>query len=340
MDCADARQGRTSGDKPTRKMAGVHFNKIFFAAILCFAGLFSPSCQKNKTFLVEEGQREINGTQLYTKVMGEGEQIVILHGGPGMDHTYFLPQMAELAETHKLIFFDQRVSGRSSLDVDSSAITMRHFIDDIEEIRKTFNLGKMNLMGHSWGGLLAMFYGITYPENLKSLMILNSTPASSELMAKTMRRFTREDSLQRVEILNSNAFKNRESIAYEKLFRIHFRAAFYDRSLADSLTLTFQPDFAETSVKLQNLFKDIASYDIYHDLSKINCPTLVVHGDHDNNPLAGSKKIHENIPNSKFVLLKNCGHFPFVETPDAFFKTIRDFLRQENPDKPEMSSIK
>ncbi len=128
---------------------------------------------------------------------------------------------------------------------------MRHFINDIEEIRKTFNLGKMNLMGHSWGGLLAMFYGITYPENLKSLLILNSTPANSELMAKTLPRLTPEDSLQRLEILNSDALKNRESAAFEKLFRIHFRGAFYDRSLADSLTLTFQPGFAETSVKLK-----------------------------------------------------------------------------------------
>jgi len=205
---------------------------------------------------------------------------------------------------------------------------MRHFIDDIEEIRKTFNLGKMNLMGHSWGGLLAMFYGITYPENLKSLMILNSTPASSELMAKTLPRVTPEDSLQRLEIINSDAFKNQESAAFEKLLRIHFRGAFYDRSLADSLTLTFQPDFAETSLKLQNLYTDIASYDIHDDLSKINCPTLVVHGDHDDNPLEGSQNIHENIPNSTFVLLKNCGHFPFVERPDEFFKIIRDFLGQ------------
>ncbi|MCH8954026.1 alpha/beta fold hydrolase [candidate division KSB1 bacterium] len=311
-------------------MSQVYFNKPIVKAVGCsIALLILTSCEKSKELTIEEGLREINGTQLYTKVMGEGEPIVILHGGPGMDHTYFLPQMAELAETHKLIFFDQRVSGRSSLDVDSSAITMRHFIDDIEEIRKTFNLGKMNLMGHSWGGLLAMFYGITYPENLKSLMILNSTPASSELMAKTLPRLTPEDSLQRLEILNSDAFKNRESAAFEKLLRIHFRGAFYDRSLADSLTLTFQPDFAETSVKLQNLYKDIASYDIHHDLSKINCPTLVVHGDHDDNPLEGSQKIHENIPNSKFVLLKNCGHFPFVERPKEFFSAIKDFLQKK-----------
>ncbi len=301
---------------------------MFFAAILCFAAFFNLSCQKSPPLLVEEGLREINGTQLYTKIMGKGEAIVILHGGPGMDHTYFLPQMAELAKTHKLILFDQRVSGRSSLDVDSSAITMRRFIDDIEEIRKTFKLEKMNLMGHSWGGLLAMFYGINYPQNLKSLIILNSTPASSELTAKAMPRLTREDSLQRVEVLNSNAFKNRESVAFEKLFRIHFRSAFYDRSLADSLTLTFQPGFAETSVKLQNLYKDIASYDIHDDLSKINCPTLVVHGDHDDIPLESSQKIHESISKSKFVLLKNCGHFPFIETPDELFKTIRDFLSQ------------
>ena len=101
-------------------MSQVYFNKPIVKVVWCsVALLILTSCEKSKELTIEEGLREINGTQLYTKVMGEGEPIVILHGGPGMDHTYFLPQMAELAETHKLIFFDQRVSGRSSLDIDS-----------------------------------------------------------------------------------------------------------------------------------------------------------------------------------------------------------------------------
>ncbi|HEX9653891.1 MAG TPA: alpha/beta fold hydrolase, partial [bacterium] len=120
----------------------------------------------------EEGLRAINGTQLYCKVMGSGEPIVILHGGPGLDHTYLLPQMAELAKDYRLIFFDQRLAGRSASNVDSSAITLQNFIDDVEGVRREFNLEKMNLLAHSWGSFLALNYAITYPDHLKSLTLV------------------------------------------------------------------------------------------------------------------------------------------------------------------------
>ena len=74
--------------------------------------------------LVVEGLRLINGTQIFCKSIGTGIPLVILHGGPGLDHSYFLPQMEKLADTYELIFFDQRGCGKSSIRVDTAAMTL------------------------------------------------------------------------------------------------------------------------------------------------------------------------------------------------------------------------
>ena len=79
------------------------------------------------------------------KRIGEGIPIVIVHGGPGMDHSYLLPQMGKLAKSYKLIFYDQRAMGKSSADFDTSAMTMNSLVEDLEGIRKAFGIEKMNL---------------------------------------------------------------------------------------------------------------------------------------------------------------------------------------------------
>ena len=279
----------------------------------------------------EEGLRAINGTQLYCKVMGSGEPIVILHGGPGLDHTYLLPQMAELAKDYRLIFFDQRLAGRSASNVDSSAITLQNFIDDVEGVRREFNLEKMNLLAHSWGSFLALNYAITYPDHLKSLTLVSSAPASSKYVAEgsaTLRkRFTSADSLERAQIMQSEAFRNGEASTFERLFRITFRATFYDGALADGLTLTLPSDFSKRSNKLLHMQKDVTSYDLYEDMSAITCPTLILQGDHDAIPKAAIERMAEHITGSQLIWLKNCGHFPYIETPDDFFRLIRDFVK-------------
>ena len=101
---------------------------LFAATILATA-----SCDfTDQEITVESGLRNINGTELFVKTMGKGEPILIVHGGPGLSHDYYLPHLDTLAQDHQLIFYDQRVSGASSMNVDSSNITLDAFIKDIE----------------------------------------------------------------------------------------------------------------------------------------------------------------------------------------------------------------
>ncbi len=137
--------------------------------LILLAVLTSTSfCVRQKPLYYEEGVKRINNTEIYYKIMGKGLPLVFVHGGPGLEHTYFLPHMKKLTNDYQLIFYDQRYSGRSGGKVDSVFITMDQFIEDLEGLRVALNLGKMNLVGHSFGGLLTQYYAIKYPENLKS----------------------------------------------------------------------------------------------------------------------------------------------------------------------------
>src|SRR6478609_303987 len=96
---------------------------------------------------------KVNGTTLYVKVLGKGSPIIVVHGGPGLNHSYFLPHLNSLAATHQLIFYDQRACGKSSVDLDSTQMNLDWFVRDIEGIRKELKLGKVTILAHSWGGI-------------------------------------------------------------------------------------------------------------------------------------------------------------------------------------------
>lgn len=314
---------------------------IRFISIAILAGFFPPlpapsaaASGDDKPPLVVDGLRLINGTQLYCKSIGTGVPLVILHGGPGLDHSYFLPQMQKLADTYELIFFDQRGCGKSSIRLDSTAMTLDALVEDIDRIRDAYNLNTMNLMGHSWGGLLAMYYAIRHGDRLNSLILVNSTPATSELQAAAFKiigqRTSRQDSMAQALLVQTDGFKRRDPAAMQKYFRLLFTGSFKYRYLADSLTLTFGPDYAARSKLLHYLAKEprLQTYDILSALEAITCPVLIIGSDYDLAPPESNEQIQSHIRGSRYLIMKNCGHFPFIEAPTQFFPAVRDFLER------------
>ncbi len=270
------------------------------------------------------------GDSIFVRTRGSGPPILIIHGGPGMDHSYFLPHMDELADSYQLIYYDQRASGRSQIDVDSTTVSMPGFIQDMEAIRSHFNLDKWNVMGHSWGGLLAMCYALEHEERLLSLLLINSTAASTELQEQEQellaQRESEEDRNAREAIIQSPAFQNGETSAYEALYRLIFTQEFYDQSYVDSLVLDFQPDFAASGAKLRFLSKDFSDVDLNERLQEMRVPTLILYGEHDVQSTTSGPSLAKQIPVNEFILLEDSGHFPFVESKEIFFETVRSFL--------------
>jgi proline iminopeptidase len=279
-----------------------------------------------------EGLLPINGTELQVKTVGSGTPIIVIHGGPGLNYSYFLPQLANLSKKHRLIFFDQRASGRSSADLDSTQMTLEMMVDDIDYIRRHFGYDKVTVLGHSWGGLLAMKYAIRHPAHLQSLILVSTvSPMAGEFVpesAKAARsRTTKADSAARAAILRSDEFKTGTGAAFAKFLKLTFKSAFHDPAFVDSLNLELDDDFNIKRKKLNYLSKEVSSYDLYPDIAKIKAPVLIIHGAADTTPETLSVKIQKAIPKSKRVTIQKAGHFPFVERRSEFSDVVLKFVR-------------
>ena len=301
-----------------------------FAIMLSLLFMFFANSANGQDF---EGQKRINGTDLQVKIIGKGSPVIVLHGGPGLNYSYLIPQLMDLSRKHKLIFFDQRASGRSSAKLDSSQMSLDVMVDDIDAIRTELGYKEVTVLGHSWGGLLAMKYAIKYPQHLERLILVSTvSPLAREFEAETVAvvkaRTTKEDSILRSVTLNSDAFKAGKGSAYQTILKLSFRPSFYDKKFLDSLNLVIDDDFALKRNSLFMLAKDLDAYDLYKDIKSIRKPVLIIHGDHDAVPVDLSKKIQGAIPNSRLVVIKNAGHFPFVEQRPVFARTILDFMRE------------
>jgi proline iminopeptidase len=127
-----------------------------------------------------EGFADANGLLIYYLDVGTGEPLVILHGGPGASHEYLLPYLLPLARSNRLIFIDERGSGRSQKIEDPSGYTVENMVEDVEGVRVSLGLGKINLLGHSYGGVLAQAYALKYQDNLNHLMLCSTFHSTKE----------------------------------------------------------------------------------------------------------------------------------------------------------------
>src|SRR5262249_2083327 len=146
---------------------------LFFLPLSCLA---QPT-QKPMVYPVQKGFVDSNGVLIYYGTMGRGAPLVIVHGGPGASHDYFLPYLLPLMRTNQLIFIDERGSGKSSKLEDPKQYTIANMVEDIDAVRVALGLGKISLLGHSFGGALVQAYAFKYQSNLTHL-ILGSTFAS------------------------------------------------------------------------------------------------------------------------------------------------------------------
>ncbi|MCX6634173.1 MAG: alpha/beta fold hydrolase [Acidobacteria bacterium] len=130
---------------------------------------------------IQEGYVDSGGVLIYYKSMGRGAPLVILHGGPGATHDYFLPHLAPLARSFRLVFLDERGSGRSQKLEDPAGYTVENMVDDTEAVRQALGLGQIALLGHSCGGVLAQAYAFKYQRNLSHLVLCSTFHSTAKM---------------------------------------------------------------------------------------------------------------------------------------------------------------
>ncbi|MEL6651810.1 MAG: alpha/beta fold hydrolase [Bacteroidota bacterium] len=277
------------------------------------------------------GMVPVFDTELYYKKIGKGTPIVVLHGGPGLSHDYFLPHLETLGGQYQLIFYDQRYAGKSSLEGDTLGLDMDQLVEDLEFLRDQFGLEKMNLMGHSWGGLLAMWYAKKYPEKLNSLIFVNSIAPNRNYswLADSLaeKRFSDHDRQLLSDWYRSDEYRDGDPKAYYYIQRLSYKSGFYNQRKLDSLRIIVPEDFRVRQRRLYPLYRSMGAYDMVVDLKDLEVPSLFIHGDYDPTPEVALTQLVDVLPNAEMVVLPYCGHFSFIEAPEQFERVIRQFMR-------------
>ena len=271
----------------------------------------------------------VNGVQLYVKIMGKGEPLIIIHGGPGLSYDYFLPHMDPLAKKYQLIFYDQRGTGRSSAEVDSSTMTLENFVEDLEGLRKHLKLDQLNLVGHSWGGFIGGLYAIKYPRKVKSIVFMASAPLSSHLrdvmIEKQKTLITQEDMKNQRTIARSKEFLSGDSLAIRRLFRAIFKPSIFAQKQVYKLNFQFNRNYKKSQWLLAYLYPHMIKYDYYNDLKAVKAPALIIQGEYDPTPIESAQELNRQLKNSELFVIPQCGHFPFLEKPNEVFDKMDSF---------------
>ena len=284
----------------------------------------------------EDGYKQVNGIPHYYRIVGTGEPFIFLHGGPGMWHDELVPSFFGFAMDHQCIYYDQRGNGKSLMKkIDEVNFTTDLLVDDLEELRKAFGLEKMNIIGHSWGGLLGMYYASKYSQNVKRLILIDPAPVNTELLIKSyenmMGRFVEEDWNRLQAMYESDAYIAGDPDAHNEAMRLSEGVTFHNGQAREEYfkIAVFDEVKAKNAVAISGPARTMKlNVTVQDKLKNIACPTLIVQGREDFIVPEAAELAHNLIRNSKLVFLPGSGHYPFMEVPAEFFSTLNTFIEE------------
>jgi len=283
---------------------------------------------------------EVNGAKLWVVSFGEGEPLFFIAGGPGGTH-YGLRRFDSLSTTNTLVYYDAFGRGKSDTAKVVTEYTIERDIDDLEGLRKAMGFDKINILGHSYGGVVAQGYAIKYPENVSHLILANTFHSYlmwqencdnsnreikenypevwKELMKVRMQGAVSSDKIHQeiygrvpygfLYAYNPDYFKPGRKKAYPHPFN---RKLYYQMVGKDG-------DFELTS--------DIGTFDYRKQLKDLKMPILIYAGRYDRVAVPWMEVQYKMYcPQAEFFMFEHSGHNPQVEEPSKLFALIRKFL--------------
>jgi proline iminopeptidase len=321
-----------------------HLLVLLLVSAACLASSAQTSESPN-LFPMQDGFVDSHGALIYYQSVGRGTPLMIVHGGPGASHDYFLPYLLPLMRTSRLVFIDERGSGKSSKIEDPRQYTIANMVEDIEAVRQALGLGKISLLGHSFGGTLVQAYAFKYQKNLSHL-ILGSTFASTKELNQALARMKAEmdpKDRDRVNAIEATGLFGKGEIwehgrYSEEYAKLAWGKGYFPYVYQNRPDPNYDPLSSNTSTAW-DVYREMWGSDgefvvdgnlkeveYVGQLSQIKVPTLIIVGDHDESDPRMSQEMHERIAGSQLVILPNSGHMTFVDQPEKFLKAVRDFV--------------
>jgi proline iminopeptidase len=271
---------------------------------------------------------DLNGIRLYTRRVGDGPPVVVLHGGPGAHHDYLLPQYDRLARGRALLYYDQRGGGRSPVPREVP-VGWREHVADLEALRGHWGLERLALLGYSWGALLAVLYALEHADRVARLALVSAAPVTAAWRDEFERRFAARMAQPwiartRAE-LAALGLARTDPEKYRRLaFALSVAGYFHNPGLAREMT-----PFRVTERTRRAVWDSLGDYDlrerIHQTFPNGTAPrSLLLHGVYDPMPLEAARETAALL--STGVVELATGHAPHVEATEAFVRALDGFL--------------
>ena len=270
----------------------------------------------------------INGIRLFTRRIGTGPLVVVLHGGPGASHDYLLPQYDLLARGRELFYYDQRGGGQSPAPREAPLGWEAH-VADLDGIRLALGRDRLTICGYSWGGLLGVLYTLQHPDRVEQLALVAPAAITREwrdqFEAEFARRMNAPDRLAERAELRATGLRERDPAAYQRrAFELSVMG--YFKNPRDAVRLT---PFRVVARTQKAVWDSLGDWDLRPELQALASrvplpPSRILHGTSDPIPIASSREL-ARLTGAELSPL-DCGHCPHVEVTPEFVRALDEFL--------------
>ena len=252
---------------------------------------------------------------------------MLLAGGPGQLAEYMTPVAQRLAQKRKVILPDQRGTGESDKPaVNRENYNLSKYVNDLESLRQHINIGKWDVVGHSWGGTFAMGYACEHPSTISTLTLIGTCGANTDFLTPALEelrsRLNKDDLELLAKSVDLELIKRDAAVAAKAGNQAFLPAFFFDRSVGERLR--DELDLQGVPGVFGSVFGAMRDEEInlLPCLKNVKSPALVIHGDYDHIPERFVRDVASALPSARFVRLEHCGHFPWIEAEKAFYDTV------------------
>jgi proline iminopeptidase len=286
--------------------------------------LLEKSAEREKAMTIVR----VRGVSLFVKVLGQGYPLALMHGGPGVDHSTMLP-FRPCADQFKLVYYDHRCNGRST-GVEISTMTWENLTADADDLRQTLGFNKWAVLGHSFGGMVALEYALRYPQSLSHLILIDTCGDihwAQENAPKVLanRGFDPKTVELARRFFNGEIKPEEMKSAMRKFGRAYYHRPSLPllvREVILGLRMKVRPD--ALIFGFSQLLRD---WTVMDRLNEITVPTLILAGCHDFQfPPEHQNSLATGIPNAHLKIIDGAGHNAHSERPTVVIEEVRHFL--------------
>ena len=289
-----------------------------------------------------------DSARIYYRVAGTPRRgvdtLIAIHGGPGMDQeSVYADWVPMLTPSHVVIFYDQRGGGKSELPADTARLVAARQIQDLDELRRHFNLEKVTLVAHSYGPLLAASYAIAHPDRVRRMVFFGPVPPyRADFFTRYGRNINaRLDSTQRRRMSAASRGMTDPASTPEQVrqaCRDYWALGMRPRlAMPDSGLKLVKSDLCATDpagIRYGNrvangvIMSSYGQWDLRPALAKLDVPLLVVHGEEETIPMDMVEQWVTSMPKGTARLMKipNAAHFTYAERSDIVWPAVERFL--------------